>query len=282
MRAAPAFHPLMAARSQNVRTAASLRAFAGRIGRRAPRFPCAGSGSGRPRSRFAKAATAFPRCSASSRPTPASQTLNSSAFMKSASNRSAGLTQIHKGTRYQADDRPRTLDLGDDVARLRRPRLRGASSFPQRLGVSYRGLTPAIAPKTRPRNRRPRAFAACAAAPGPRLRSAAEPSTGARRPCAPGAAAQRPQARRRSRHPGSASLGRRNDLSTDASARSAARASQATGAPAQRPRPLTRQWVSAGCPFGSTFIHQPRLSSRRPSARSMVRSRPPASATIAQ
>ena len=36
------------------------------------------------------------------------------------------------------------------------------------------------------------------------------------------------------------------------------------------PRPLTRQRVSAGWPFGSTFIHQPRLSSSRPSGKSIA------------
>jgi len=43
--------------------------------------------------------------------------------------------------------------------------------------------------------------------------------------------------------------------------------SQAIGAPRQTPLPLTRQSVLAGWPFGSTFIHQPRLSSSRPSGR---------------
>ena len=36
-----------------------------------------------------------------------------------------------------------------------------------------------------------------------------------------------------------------------------------------RPRPSTFHVVAAGRPFGSGFIHQPRVSSSRPSGRSM-------------
>ena len=134
------------------------------------------------------------------------------------------------------------------------------------------------------RSRTRQAPPACAAARALRPRSAASTSKAARSPCAPAIGAAGLRARRRSRRRRSASLARRNGRAIDACVRSWARArAQAIGAPRHVPRPLTRQSVSDFWPAGSTFIHQPILSSSRPSGRSMVPSSPSGEpATIAQ
>ena len=158
---------------------------------------------------------------------------------------------------------PRAIGRGD--GRLRRPS-RAAAPLRRRLPDRVRSVA------DRPQTRKPRASPACAAGPAPRPRSAAFAfDSGTTTLRASSCSGQLGAPRRRSRRRGSASPARRNGRAIDGCARSAARArARRSARRARRRAPAPARASAPAGPFGSTFIHQPRLSSSRPSGRSIA------------